>query len=52
MTCPLTHATVGRYDYFTIAGTTDGKASGSDPVAVEDGRYLAGYAYARLLARG
>ena len=51
-TCPLTHATVGRYDYFTIAGTTDDKASGSDPVAVADGRYLAGYAYARLLARG
>ena len=50
--CALTHASVGRYDYFTIAGTTDKAASTHNPVSVAAGRNLAADVRSRLLARG
>ncbi len=52
VSCPLTHAAVGRYDYFTIAGTTDNRAATGDTLAVASGQALASYAYDRLMARG
>ena len=52
VSCPLTHATVGRYDYFTVAGTTDNRATSGDALAVDGGQALASYAYDRLMARG
>ena len=50
--CALTHASIGRYDYFTVAGTSDKAPSTGNPVSVAAGRSLAGYASGRLLARG
>ena len=50
--CSLTHAAVGRYDYFTIAGPANGRAGTGDPLAVAAGQHAAAYAQRRLLDRG
>ena len=52
VSCPLTHASVGRYDYFTVAGTTDNRAATGNTLDVAAGQALATYAYDRLTARG
>lgn len=50
--CSLTHDAVGRYDYFTIAGPTNGHAGTGDPLAVAACQHAAAYARRRLLDRG
>lgn len=51
--CRTTANSLGRYAYFTIAGRTNGKASGADDKEAQqaalDG---SNYAYARILQRG
>ncbi|GEB48769.1 MULTISPECIES: hypothetical protein [Streptomyces] len=53
VTCRTTANSLGRYAYFTIAGRTDGKASGPEDEAAQraalDG---SNYGYARVLQRG
>ncbi|NSC23383.1 hypothetical protein FM076_20405 [Streptomyces albus subsp. chlorinus] len=53
VTCRTTANSLGRYAYFTIAGRTDGQASGAgDKQAQQTALDGSNYAYARVLQRG
>ncbi|MFC6595023.1 hypothetical protein [Kitasatospora paranensis] len=50
--CANTHGSVGRYDYFTVAGTVKPGGNTADATAAAAQGDFAGYARGRLLARG
>jgi hypothetical protein len=50
--CANTHGSVGRYDYFTVAGTVKPGGNTADATAAAAQGDFAGYARSRLLARG
>ncbi|MEC4017419.1 hypothetical protein [Streptomyces sp. H27-D2] len=51
--CRLTANAVGRYNYFTVAGYTSGKAvTSADRKALQAGRDAADYTFRRIMQRG
>ncbi|MFD9129324.1 hypothetical protein [Kitasatospora sp. NPDC059571] len=50
--CANTHGSVGRYDYYTVAGTVQPGGNTADAAASAAQTAFAGYARAQLLARG
>lgn len=50
--CAVSHDQHGRYNYFTVAGPTDGTAGDHDNTAIAAGHGFAGYALSQLMKLG